>query len=314
MINLQLELPEGFLNGEERDGYYVDKEKKEIWAVELDLLNEFMRVCKKYGLKYFAAAGTVLGAVRHRGFIPWDDDIDVMMLRDEYDKLCKVAEKEFTFPYFFQTEYTDPGALRGHAQLRNSLTTGILKKDEDENFTFNQGIFLDIFVLDKIPDDERLFNKQIKRASRYKRAALLLGNCTYRYNEKRICGFRGFCKKSIHVIWKKFFASKKRVNRYYIMFEKEITKYNSSETKRVTNFFQFPLNKKRRVWNIEDVLETVDMPFEMFQLPLPKGYEVILDQFYGDWKTYQIGTSTHGETIFDTNRSYKEYLAERKEI
>ena len=65
MVKLNLQLPEHFLDGETRDGYYISPEMKKVWAVELDLLNEFMRICKKYDLRWFADAGTLLGAVRH---------------------------------------------------------------------------------------------------------------------------------------------------------------------------------------------------------------------------------------------------------
>ena len=119
MVDLNIVLPDGFLNEEVRCGYTVTKQMKEVWAVELDMLEKLLSVCKKHDIKIFASGGTMLGAVRHQGFIPWDDDIDMMMFRDDYEKLCKVAQEEFEYPYFFQTEYTDVGSLRGHAQLRN---------------------------------------------------------------------------------------------------------------------------------------------------------------------------------------------------
>ena len=100
MVELKLALPDHFLEEEVRDGYTVSKEMKEVWAVELDLLAEFMRVCDRHGIVYYADAGTILGAVRHKGFIPWDDDIDVMMMRDQYDKLQKIGPEEFRHPYF----------------------------------------------------------------------------------------------------------------------------------------------------------------------------------------------------------------------
>ena len=77
---------------------------KEIWAIELNLFSEFDRVCRKHGITYIASSRTMLGTLRHHGFIPWDDDIDLMMMRDQYEKLCDVAEEEFKHPYFFQSK------------------------------------------------------------------------------------------------------------------------------------------------------------------------------------------------------------------
>ena len=88
MVSLNIKLPENFLDEEIRDDYVVSSQMKQVWAVELDLLNKILEVCKKYNIKIIASGGTLLGAVRHKGFIPWDDDIDLMMMRDQYDKLC----------------------------------------------------------------------------------------------------------------------------------------------------------------------------------------------------------------------------------
>ena len=82
-----------FLKEEYRNGYLITEKMKKVWAVELDLLSELDRVCKKYNIKYYAAFGTLLGAIRDKGFIPWDDDIDVWLLRDEYERLKQVAPK-----------------------------------------------------------------------------------------------------------------------------------------------------------------------------------------------------------------------------
>ena len=103
MIELDIRLPEQFLNEEIRYGYTITRQMKEVWAVELDLLNKLLEVCKKHNISVFASGGTMLGAVRHKGFIPWDDDIDMMMFREDYEKLCLVAPLEFRYPYFFQT-------------------------------------------------------------------------------------------------------------------------------------------------------------------------------------------------------------------
>lgn len=78
-----------------------------MWAVELHMLEAFDEVCKKYGLTYYVDFGTLLGAVRHQGFIPWDDDIDVVMFRDDYERFQAIAPYEFLELYFFQNSYTD---------------------------------------------------------------------------------------------------------------------------------------------------------------------------------------------------------------
>lgn len=91
--------------------YKVSSNLKKLWAIEADLLREFVRVCDKYRLRWYAYAGTLLGAIRHSGFIPWDDDIDVCMPREDYDILTKELAGEFKTPYFMQTPYTESGCI-----------------------------------------------------------------------------------------------------------------------------------------------------------------------------------------------------------
>ena len=98
MVPLELEIPESFYQPEERSNYLVTAERKQLWAVHLDLLNKFQEICKRHNLKYWADGGTLLGAVRHQGFIPWDDDIDIVMLRDDFNKFIDFAQEELNYP------------------------------------------------------------------------------------------------------------------------------------------------------------------------------------------------------------------------
>ena len=302
MLNIKLELPEGFLEEEERDGYLVSAEMKKIWAVELDLLNEFMRVCKEHDIRWFADGGTILGAIRHNGMIPWDDDIDVCMYREDYEKLCEIAPAAFKAPYFFQTEETDRGSMRGHAQLRNSSTTGMLKMEDKRHVLYNQGIFLDIFPLDDLPE-----NKEERAHYMSDCFKTLLDAREYTYfweNMYRRTGLKGFVKNIITTL-RHVYDFK---NPIYEDFKKKCVKYQNTNTP-LFGKVMFRYREKlvlKKAW-FSDVTYH---KFEMLEIPLPNGYEDFLNQFYGNWKEFVIGGGAHGGVFFDPEKSYLEYVHE----
>ena len=120
--------------------------------VEFEMLVEIDRICRKYDIKYSLDGGTLLGAVRHKGFIPWDDDIDVIMLRNEYEKFYCVCKKELDKSRFFLQEYrTDKHYLFGYEKIRRK--NSIFKRVGQEHLKQYGGIFVDIFVADNVPDD-----------------------------------------------------------------------------------------------------------------------------------------------------------------
>ena len=118
---------------------------------QLLLLGEFVRICEKLGLRYFAVQGTLLGTIRHGGTIPWDDDIDVGMLRNDYEVFLSKAPEMLPEYYFLQTFHTDPEYYHCFAKLRDSRTTFI--ENTAQKFSrMNQGIFIDIFPFDFYPE------------------------------------------------------------------------------------------------------------------------------------------------------------------
>ena len=89
-----MNIPEGYLNGEIRDGFYVESTMKKAWAAEIEVLNEVDRICRQYDIQYFADWGTLLGTIRHKGFVPWDDDMDITMKREDYTRFCQIVQQE----------------------------------------------------------------------------------------------------------------------------------------------------------------------------------------------------------------------------
>ena len=125
------------------------KEFRQMQLMQLDMLKELDRVCRKHNIKYTIFAGTLLGAVRHKGYIPWDDDADVGMLREEYEKFKKVAHELDPEICYFQDHETDPYYRWGYAKLRRTNTKFV--RVGQEHIKCKTGIFIDIFPMDDIP-------------------------------------------------------------------------------------------------------------------------------------------------------------------
>ena len=297
----KLQIEDSFYQEEERCGYLISAHMKKVWAVELDLLYQLDRVCKKYGIKYYASGGTILGAERHKGMIPWDDDIDLMMLRDQYDLLCSHAD-EFEEPYFLQTFDTDEGYFRGHAQLRNSNTTGVLRSEVEKNVPFNQGIFIDIFPLDNVVRNRKLWAKQMKRIEKYREQAKILYRTTEGFDAEKASVKR----KAAHLVMP-------LVNKVYSWrdayrkFDEECRRYNDIPTKYVAKISYAPYGMKMYDYRSE-FDDTIYLDFEMLKVPVPKGYKVHLRRQFGDYSKFVIGTSDHGELILDPDTPYKEWI------
>ncbi|MGI6623099.1 MAG: LicD family protein [Acetivibrionales bacterium] len=119
---------------------------RRVQLIELDMLIEFDRICRKHGIKYILGAGTLLGAIRHKGFIPWDDDIDVFMLYDEYEKFIRIAGEELDKgKYFLKTQESDPDNNLAYIQMKRNGTKYL--KEGRDRFKTHPGIFIDIHPL-----------------------------------------------------------------------------------------------------------------------------------------------------------------------
>ncbi|MBQ9577623.1 MAG: LicD family protein [Muribaculaceae bacterium] len=299
MVDLNIQLPDSFLQEEVRDGYLVSAKMKELWAVQLDLLNEFDRVCKKYNLKYILEFGTMLGAVRHKGFIPWDDDLDVSMLREDYDKLMKIGPKEFKEPYFLQSQITEKDYDDCVTKLRRSDTCCLLDYAFDAEghiLHYNQGIFIDIFVMDNVPNSDKGTKEELLKISShaYYKMRVLTRPPIYNGNLSL------FTKGLASYIYNKIRYNSTR--NIYLRLERQAKGRSWSGIVGPTT----SITSHCRPLNFYD--KYIEMPFENMKCPVPSEYDKILRLTYGDYMTPVRGTSGHSIVYFDANRSYKEVL------
>lgn len=277
MVELNIHIPHDFINDEVRCDYTVSSKIKEVWAVELDLLNQLDIVCKAHNLKYFAGAGTLLGAVRHKGFIPWDDDIDVYMLRSDYDKLIALA-CEFKEPYFLHTAYTDQNNdIRPFTKLRNTQTSFITDWDVEHGVNRGMGIFIDIFPLDGICENP--FRNRIQKAvCHYYRVLFTtppITNPQWKLKYKIIALIKHLA----------FHASRRPKLDVFRQYEAQLKKYSVEGTKMWGNrTLVFDCPKSRRP--IEDWMDIIEVPFEFTTIPIPRNYDEILRQQYGNYMEF----------------------------
>lgn len=296
---------DAFLSEEVRSGYLVTSAYKKLWSVQLDLLEKFDAFCKEFNLVYYAQGGTLLGAARHKGYIPWDDDIDLVMLWDDYKVLLKEGPSYFTEPYFLQNYLTEQEGEPQLSKLRRSDTTGCTKWEE-ECITppFNKGIFIDIFPLFNVPDDETERIKQIEEIGYYwklykgyevnreKQLNNGVSKLEEEYDNYENMYLTVFPRLSFNAIKQKYINSCARVE---------------NKTEFVAPL-SFRANNPKTTWPRKWFDEVVMLPFENLMIPCPKHYTEMLTHQYGNWDTPVQTGAMHEMSQFDSSVSYLEKL------
>ena len=290
-------LPESFFEEEVRCGFLVTKERKKIWAVELDLLLQLDRVCKKHNLSYYFAGGSLLGAIRHGGFIPWDDDADINMKRNDYEKLLKVAS-DFEPPYFLQNPTTDSDYFFSHTRLVNKQTTCFSRTFAFQNMA--HGISIDIFPMDNwLETNEADFN--------------VINN---------LCVENGtYMRRSNPYLGKE---ERERVNNWsgrnpmevYNEIQSIAQQYNNCATKYMMAIVNTSYSFAKKLRPVEDYADTKLFVFERFELPVPIGYQRLLEIQYGNYMKLPPVEKRgiwHNNAVFDADTPYDDYLIQYKE-
>mgnify|MGYP004547446375 FL=1 len=242
---------------------------KELQKVELEILNEFERICKKYKLTYFAVGGTLIGTIRHKGFIPWDDDIDLGMPRKDYDKLIEICENtdELNSNYYLQSGYDYENNWTCFTKIRKKNTLA----DEAQIHHINKpkGIFIDIFPYDNVPS-----NRGVAFKIRNNLVKAINETIFYKWKTKKLSDLR---IKPLCLFLSMF--SNKTLK---VWLNKIAKKYNRRDCEYVINYLgAYSLNKETFKKNVFTPI--IMKKFAGRDIPVPNNYHFYLTQIYGDY-------------------------------
>ncbi|WP_348920671.1 LicD family protein [Enterococcus rotai] len=248
---------------------------KQLQKKELEILKFVDNFCQTNDIPYFLSAGTLLGAIRHKGFIPWDDDIDLGMTRENYERFIQLVPKALKdTDYMLQTYKTDAGYPLPFLKIINLTTTLVESNAKDGNA--KNGVFIDIFPFDVVPDNKALRWLQIKKC----KLLTFVIHTKMNYYTRAQTPVGGMIYKLLNLFWGRYSVRELLEKR-----QKEIEKYNQSNNHNMsivtatTEFRTETLSKTE----INDVIR---IPFEDGMFLANSNYERMLEQSYGDYMKF----------------------------
>lgn len=270
----------------------MENNKRNLQLKILEMVKYFDNFCKSYDIEYYMIYGSCLGAVRHKGFIPWDDDFDVGMTLENYNKFISLCKTKLDrSKYFLQTLDTEPNYYLSFAKLRDINTTLIEVGNKDIPITY--GVYIDIFPLVGIPN-----GKIAKKLQSINRAFALSANLNVINNK--------FLYNIFKIILK--IAGKKNILSFCT---KQAVKYSCTNCENWCSIFDgdgLAINSTTKTI----MGKPTYVPFEDTMLPIPEKYDDYLKHIYGDYMKAptleQIKEKEHTAYVLDLNHSYDEFL------
>ena len=287
-----------FHQEEKRNDVEVSPETKAARRVLLDMLEVFMRICEKYDLRFFMVGGSMLGTVRHQGFIPWDDDIDVGMPRKDYNKLKKLLPGELPDNLVVQLMGFDDGdSYWPFIKIRNSNTAAIDSAHTNRHMRHNMGLFVDVIPIDGIPQGklfQMLYNR-INKEFRMFRCWPTLDLDNRPLNRVRKVFYRLFGRSLL-----------------FSLYEKYLTMCSAICKRKAAEAIAYVGVRDSLIWDVSWFKDVIWRDFEHLKVPLPKEFEKCLARHYGtNWRTPIMGTALHSPLVISTTKGWKQVLVEK---
>lgn len=249
---------------------YDDETLKHLQQVELKILKYFIEVCEKNDLTYFMYAGSLLGVIRHQGFIPWDDDIDVIMFREDFEKLNKIFEKNIDEEYKFFNVLNEE--TYHYTWGRLTLKDTLFREWWGNQVEYKPNIFIDIFILDNLPNNK--IKKFIQKWSGFALNQMTMYSILKYENESRL---KEIIQQTMHYILKKIPISPSTIKKQCV---KTFSKYQNEETLEVCDF---PSENQMQTSFRTDWVPAKKGKFEDIEVTIPNNYDKILRMDFNEY-------------------------------
>ena len=290
-----MNLDKSYFEDEVRDGFYVPSDIKHAWAAQLEVLKDVDEVCRKHNIQYFAEWGTLLGAVRHHGYIPWDDDMDICMKRQDYNRFLQIAEKEMSEGYQLFNINSDKENDNMLTRIISGRTIRLDKAYLEKYNGFPFSVGLDIFPLDfiaptkedddfqceliKIVNDVAQFGREVNAMDTEATKEILDIFEEHIQKVEQLCGINIDRNKDI-------------VQQMNVLIDRLSSLYTEEESEYITIMAIWVDNRSYKLPK-EYYQKSIRLPFENIDIPVPYAYDSILKKKYGtgDRKSTRLNSS-----------------------
>lgn len=270
-------IPSSYFEPEAREGFFVSGTMKRFWAAQLRVLAEIAKVCEKYQIRWFADWGTLLGAVRHNGFIPWDDDLDICMMRDDFERFSQIAMDELPEGYYVRSKYTEKGYDSILTRVLNTNAIVFTEDHLEQYFNCPYSVGVDIFPLDGVYEDDV---REEERRARVLDIDNVIGLISEGHMQSAEC--RNLIAKIAHENQVKLRQGEELIYDLLALVDRIYRACPIEETDSIAQMSYWTLRRRYR-YPKELFADTVYLPFEDFLIPVPAGYDEVLRIEYGDY-------------------------------